>query len=255
MEDSQLETKLSSTFPPPPPHYKLFTEENLRAFETSQHDEIRDTCFSDISGEANIRDPALARFFTPPKIPTKGSYQCFNERWMIPDELPSLTEFGIQQLFDTTNGPLDARERIIELKKMLKSLILNFLELVGILGIAPEQFAEKVEHLRILLLNMHHLINEYRPHQARHTLCCLVKKQVENEKKKLLDCQHTCDYIKNILSMYKRILDPKPHEDLPNKSETKLDSQVYDLRIWSIIDREAHTPTHLTQPFDASSDL
>ncbi|KAG5438512.1 hypothetical protein PCANB_002616 [Pneumocystis canis] len=187
--DSQLETELSSTFPPPPQHYKLFTDENLRAFETNQYGEIRDTCFSDISGAANIQDSTLAMFFTPPKIPTKGSYQCFHEYWKIPDELPSLTEFGIPQLFDTTNGPLNAQERIAELKKMLKSLLLNFLELVGIMGIAPEQFVEKVEHIRILLLNMHHLINEYRPHQARHTLCCLVEKQVENEKKKLLDCQ------------------------------------------------------------------
>ncbi|KAG4301063.1 hypothetical protein PCK1_002762 [Pneumocystis canis] len=250
--DSQLETELSSTFPPPPQHYKLFTDENLRAFETNQYGKIRDTCFSDISGAANIQDSTLAMFFTPPKIPTKGSYQCFHEYWKIPDELPSLTEFGIPQLFDTTNGPLNAQERIAELKKMLKSLLLNFLELVGIMGIAPEQFVEKVEHIRILLLNMHHLINEYRPHQARHTLCCLVEKQVENEKKKLLDCQYTCNYIKNILFMYKRILDPKPHKDSQNKSEVKLDSQVHDLRIWSVIDQKIHIPTHLIQPFDSS---
>ncbi|KAG5519451.1 hypothetical protein PMAC_002078 [Pneumocystis sp. 'macacae'] len=166
MQDQPLETELSSTFPPPPQHYKLFTDDNLLAFKENRYDAIRDINHPNIPDVGNTNGSILAKFFIPPKIPTEGSYQCFHERWKIPDELPSLTEFGIQQLFDTKNGPLCAQERIAELKKMLKSLLLNFLELLGIMGIVPEQFVEKVEHIRILLLNMHHLINEYRPHQA-----------------------------------------------------------------------------------------
>ncbi|CCJ31103.1 unnamed protein product [Pneumocystis jirovecii] len=196
MQDQSLETELSSTFPLPPQHYKLFTDHNLLAFKENQYDAIRDVDHSDMPDTVNTSGPILARFFTPPKVPTEGFYQCFHERWKIPDELPSLTEFGIQQLFDAKNGPLCAQERIAELKKMLKSLLLNFLELLGIMGIAPEQFVEKVEHIRILLLNMHHLINEYRPHQARHTLCCLVEKQVQEEKEKLLAYQNVCDDVK-----------------------------------------------------------
>lgn len=67
--------------------------------------------------------------------------------WKIPDELPSLSDFGIQQLFNSDNGPLCAQERINELKKMSRSLLLNFLELVGIMAIAPEQVDKSLNYL------------------------------------------------------------------------------------------------------------
>lgn len=138
MQEPTLETELSSTFPPPPQHYKLFTEENMLAFKEKRYDAIRDTIHTSVYDKTN----------------TDGYYQCFHERWKvyiknrsigvlkylkIQYELPSLADFGIQQLFKTDNGPLCAQERINELKKMLRSLLLNFLELTGIMGIAPEE--------------------------------------------------------------------------------------------------------------------
>jgi len=33
-----------------------------------------------------------------------------------------------------------------------------------------DQYPSKLEDLRVLFVNAHHLINEYRPHQARETL-------------------------------------------------------------------------------------
>ncbi|QSL67019.1 hypothetical protein MERGE_001406 [Pneumocystis wakefieldiae] len=205
MHDPESETELSSTFPPPPRHYKLFTKENLEAFKEKKYDSICDLRDPDVGDAADTCGPKLERFFTPPKAPTKGSYRCFHEKWKIPDELPSLSDFGIQELFDSSKGPLCAQKRIDELKKMLKSLLLNFLEL----------FAEKVEHIQIILLNMHHLINEYRPHQARHTLCCLVEKQVQEENEQLLACQEVCNDIKDVIHMYKSILEFNPDEQLP----------------------------------------
>ncbi|EMR08222.2 hypothetical protein PNEG_03391 [Pneumocystis murina B123] len=214
MQDSALETELSSTFPPPPRHYKLFTKENLDAFKEKKYDFIRDLDNLGVYDATNTCSPKLERFFTPPKAPTKGFYRCFHEQWKIPDELPSLSDFGIQELFDSSNGPLCAQKRVNELKKMLKSLLLNFLELVGIMSIAPEQFVEKVEHIRIILLNMHHLINEYRPHQARHTLCRLVEKQVQEEKEQLLACEDVCNDIKDTIHAYKSILEFNPDQQL-----------------------------------------
>lgn len=60
---------------------------------------------------------------------------------------------------------------------------MNYLELVGIMGIVPEQFDEKVHHLRIHLINMHQLINEYRPHQARETLILMMEEQLKGLKR------------------------------------------------------------------------
>lgn len=59
-----------------------------------------------------------------------------------------------------------------ELKKINHSLLMNFLDLLDILVKAPdsEQRVEKIDDITLLFINMHHLINEYRQHQARETI-------------------------------------------------------------------------------------
>lgn len=83
MQESPLETKLSSTFPSPPSHYKLFTEENLLAFKEKRYDDICDKNDSNVSDTKNTCNIKLERFFTPPKKPTKGFYRCFHEQWKV----------------------------------------------------------------------------------------------------------------------------------------------------------------------------
>lgn len=56
----------------------------------------------------------------------------------LEDQLPNLEEQGIQRL-----GPEQEqdrhRDRALELKRLAKSLLLNFLELLGVLSIDPTQ--------------------------------------------------------------------------------------------------------------------
>lgn len=58
-------------------------------------------------------------------------------------------------------------------------MLLNFLELMGTLAVEPEGYGRKLEDLRTLFINMHHLINEYRPHQARESLILMMEAQIE----------------------------------------------------------------------------
>jgi len=53
------------------------------------------------------------------------------------------------------------------------------LDLIEILIKCPdnEERIEKIETIRTLFINIHHLINEYRPVQARDTLRQLIKHQ------------------------------------------------------------------------------
>lgn len=60
----------------------------------------------------------------------------------LKEELPSLAEKGIQQLYETpptTPSATDNHQDLgFILKKLAKSLLLNFMELIGIMGINPE---------------------------------------------------------------------------------------------------------------------
>jgi mediator of RNA polymerase II transcription subunit 7 len=67
---------------------------------------------------------------------------------------------GVTQLYSNDS------DRTIELRTLSKSALLNYLELVGIMGVDPAGWTEKIEDIRIIFVNMHHLLNEYRPHQV-----------------------------------------------------------------------------------------
>lgn len=63
-------------------------------------------------------------------------------------------------------------ERKKELKKLNHSLLVNFLDLIDLLINSPDSHrrAEKIDDLTLLFVHIHHLLNEFRPHQARETL-------------------------------------------------------------------------------------
>ena len=106
-------------------------------------------------------------------------------------ELISLEQIGITQLYTPPSspshgGPLISKaqhhDRAFLLKRLAKSLLLNFLELVGIMSTEPSHYGEKVEDLKTLAINFHHLLNEYRPHQARESLILMMQDHLERSR-------------------------------------------------------------------------
>lgn len=90
----------------------------------------------------------------------------------LDDKLPTLEEQGIDNL--PAAGSSDAKDakhydRAFELKRLAKSLLLNFLELTGVMARSPADAEAKIKDLRTIFINIHHILNEYRPHQARES--------------------------------------------------------------------------------------
>lgn len=187
MADQQANT-LASVFPTPPPFYTHFTAENLERLANLETDLARDAESEEdklaiVNAEA--RKDAELRFLVPPPPPTEGIWKQFGDLFKLNDTLPSLKDQGIDQLYpdpQTIDGQPSTqphKDTPLLLKRLSKSLLLNFLELVGILSTNPSQYAEKLADIRVQFINFHHLCNEYRPHQARETLVGILEMEVE----------------------------------------------------------------------------
>ncbi|KAJ1565815.1 Mediator of RNA polymerase II transcription subunit 7, partial [Nowakowskiella sp. JEL0078] len=138
-----MNSNLTSQYPLPPSYYKHYTDENL------------------------ANPDATDVLLSPPKIlDASDSYQMFGQMYPVliaclyradvEDKLPTLADVGVKQLFPESNY-----DTITELKKLNRSILMSFIELLEVLMNSPEQ----IEHIRLLFNNIHHLLNNFRPHQ------------------------------------------------------------------------------------------
>ncbi|KAJ1561608.1 hypothetical protein HK405_003380, partial [Cladochytrium tenue] len=151
--------RLSLQYPPPPPFYQLFTDANL--------DDHRRRKAAGI-------EPALPLDPPPPLV---GSYTMFGETLDTRDRPPTLRELGIPQLVSD-----DPADRARELKDLNSDLLLAYLDLTGALASRPAEFLPKLEHLRVVLINLHYALNAYRPHQARDVLRLMLELQARRRR-------------------------------------------------------------------------
>ncbi|XP_076029709.1 mediator complex subunit 7 [Oratosquilla oratoria] len=140
------ETELKSTFPLPPTQYlSQYTDENIRR------------------GRAPKLPPVMHSEYTMFGVP-------FNADDAI---IRPLESQSIRRLYPQS---FDHRR---ELKKLNHSILVNFLDLLDLLIKCPDanKRTDKIDDINILFINMHHLINEFRPHQARETVRVMLEMQ------------------------------------------------------------------------------
>ncbi|XP_026879878.1 mediator of RNA polymerase II transcription subunit 7 [Electrophorus electricus] len=109
-----------------------------------------------------------------PPLPIRDNYMMFGNQFQCDDLIiRPLESQGIERLHPVQ---FDHKR---ELKKLNMSILVNFLDLLDILIKSPGSIKreEKLEDLKLLFVHMHHLINEYRPHQARETLRVMMEVQ------------------------------------------------------------------------------
>ncbi|KAG9239129.1 MED7 protein-domain-containing protein [Amylocarpus encephaloides] len=215
--------RLAASFPAPPPFWKEFTEENLDRISklrvSQTFDNLKNFNPATTLPLKLLEPPPELRYLQPPDPPAKGQYRCFGDQYDLNIPLPSLDEQGITSLYTPPSTPgSDGKhgDRAFILKRLAKSLLLNFLELVGILSVNPDQAPEKIQDLRTLFINFHHLLNEYRPHQARESLILMMQDQLEKsraETKGIMDMKGKVESILEGLNQKQSIESDKTREE------------------------------------------
>ncbi|XP_015513859.1 mediator of RNA polymerase II transcription subunit 7 [Neodiprion lecontei] len=160
-------TQVSSLPMPPTQYINLYTDENVRR------------------GRAPRPPPA-----------NHENYSMFGNMFNADDTIiRPLEAQGIKRLYPQH---FDRRR---ELKKLNHSLLVNFLDLIDLLVQCPDspRRAEKVEDLSLLFIHIHHLLNEFRPHQARETLRVMMELQRRQRTETTLRFQKHLDKVQEIL--------------------------------------------------------
>jgi mediator of RNA polymerase II transcription subunit 7 len=63
----------------------------------------------------------------------------------------------------------------------------------------PSAAMPKLEDIKRLFLNAHHLINMYRPHQARETLIMMMEEQLEEGRREIEECERVKEKVEQSL--------------------------------------------------------
>ncbi|XP_062250548.1 mediator of RNA polymerase II transcription subunit 7 [Platichthys flesus] len=169
-----------SALPPPPIQYiKEYTDENIRK--------------------------GLA---PKPPPPIRDNYMMFGNQFQCDDLIiRPLESQGIERLH-----PMQFDHKR-ELKKLNMSILVNFLDLLDILIKSPGSIKreEKLEDIKLLFVHLHHLINEYRPHQARETLRVMMEVQ---KRQRLETAERFQKHLERVVEMIQGCLTSLP-DDLP----------------------------------------
>ncbi|KAJ2896889.1 putative mediator of RNA polymerase ii transcription subunit 7 protein [Zalerion maritima] len=211
--------------PLPPPFYKDFTPDNLLRYQAilssylssqsrpSQPSAAASTSTSQTQLKTTVPPPPPCIPLTdlppelvtlqPPSPPEDGEWRCFGDRYTLKDELPTLEEQQIERLIPegTFSDGLDEKqlEREVVLKRCAKSLLLNYLEMASLMRKDPWAGHVKSLSIRTIFINLHHALNEYRPHQARESLIQLMQEQLDRKRAETQANREAADKAKRVL--------------------------------------------------------
>ncbi|XP_078682462.1 mediator of RNA polymerase II transcription subunit 7-like [Branchiostoma floridae x Branchiostoma belcheri] len=141
-----------------------------------------------------------------PPPPITDQYSMFGSDYQVDDQIiRPLESQGIRRLHP------DKFDHKLELKKLNHSILVNFLDLLDILIKSPNtpRREEKIDDLNLLFIHMHHLINEYRPHQARETLRVMMEVQ---KRQRLETADRFQQHLDRVIDMLKQCVQSLPED-------------------------------------------
>merc|ERR1719516_510730 len=128
--------------------------------------------------------------------------------------IQSLEYQGFKRLYSSKD--IDRKK---ELRKLNHSVLVNFLDLIDILIKCPEspKRDEKIEDINLLFIHMHHLINEFRPHQARETLRVMLMVQ---RRKRTQFTGKFKEQLEKVEGIIQEAIDNLPDTDISDGTDT-----------------------------------
>lgn len=217
-----------AAYPAPPPFWKNFTlanEEELKKVEAWSGDE-----------QSRQKLPLHLAYLRPPPPPSASaeSYTTFGQKQIIDPTKPSSLPTD-QLLFNPEEPSLN---HATLLSKLTKSFLLNFLELTSVLSLDPAEHEEKMADIRQLLINIHVVINIYRPHQARESVKEMLEGILVDGQKEINECDKLKNKVEEFLGDVGRLSLTDPGDTIPEDVSAKAvsDDQMDKQRnIWKMI--------------------
>ena len=189
-----------AVFPAPPPFWRNFTTYNLdrlQELEAQSQSQAQDGAEDTATTVPDLPYTLLTLRPPPPPGPDTPSYTLFKKIHYLPprpttpineaetEHLPArqVSLFDFNTFLQQSTG--SARPHVRRLWQLTKSLNLNFLELITVMGDCPEDGGEKVQDIDILLQNVHGIINCLRPHQAREGVKSMLLDMLEKGREEI----------------------------------------------------------------------
>jgi mediator of RNA polymerase II transcription subunit 7 len=112
---------------------------------------------------------------------------------------PATDHSSAQQPTANNSASLDRQNYLF---RFLRSILLSYISLLGVVAANPtsEQKEQKLKDIMTLVANMHALINEYRPHQARQTLIAKMEEQVRKKREEVESVRRIGEKVREVLA-------------------------------------------------------
>lgn len=218
-------------FPDPPPFFKYFTTENLKrlqdieslASDSAEPSHSTTSSGSRLSTEQILALPAELRYLIPPPPPGPNEpFHVFGETTKCSgtDNFDSVMSFiaerlgppaytldnwSYTQLYPSAPSSASTADANIDRQQYLnrfnRSIIIEYIRLLGIVSLDPTSPGKDkvLKHILTLVCNVHALINDYRPHQARETLIRIMEEQVSRKKREIEGIMGMSDRVQIVL--------------------------------------------------------